>query len=58
MKSVKLTKEKLKSFNLVVLSTDHSIFDYKFIAQNSKVIVDSRNAFESKGIKTKKIFKA
>jgi len=58
MKSVKLTKEKLNSFDLVVLSTDHSIFDYKFIAQNSKVIVDSRNAFESKGIKTKNIFKA
>lgn len=58
MKSIKLTKEKLKSFDLVVLSTDHSIFDYKFIARNSKVIVDSRNAFESKGIKTKNIFKA
>ncbi len=25
MKSVKLTKEKLKSYDLVVLSTDHSI---------------------------------
>lgn len=58
MKSVKLTKEKLNSFDLVVLSTDHSIFDYKFIAQNSKVIVDSRNAFESRGIKSKNIFKA
>ena len=58
MKSVNLTKEKLKSFDLVVLSTDHSIFDYKFIALNSKVIVDSRNAFESKGIKAKNIFKA
>jgi UDP-N-acetyl-D-glucosamine dehydrogenase len=58
MKSVKLTKEKLSSFDLVVLSTDHSIFDYKFIAQNSKVIVDSRNAFESQGIKAKNIFKA
>lgn len=58
IKSVNLTKENLKSYDLVVLSTDHSIFDYKFIAQNSKVIVDSRNAFESKGIKAKNIFKA
>ena len=48
MKSVKLTSEKLKSYDLVVLSTDHSIFDYKFIAKNSKLIVDSRNAFEIK----------
>jgi UDP-N-acetyl-D-glucosamine dehydrogenase len=58
MKSVKLTKDKLKSYDLVVLSTDHSNFDYKFIAGNSKVLVDSRNAFEARGIKSKNIFKA
>ncbi|HSW54468.1 MAG TPA: nucleotide sugar dehydrogenase [Ignavibacteriaceae bacterium] len=58
MKSVKLSKENLKSYDLLVLSTDHSMLDYKFIAQNSKLIVDSRNAFESRGIKSKNIFKA
>ena len=58
MKSVKLTKEKLRSYDLVVLSTDHTNFDYKFIAQNSKLIIDSRNAFESREIKSKNIFKA
>jgi UDP-N-acetyl-D-glucosamine dehydrogenase len=58
MKSIRLTKEKLKSYDLIVLSTDHSIFDYKFIAENSKIIVDSRNAFARKGIKSKNIFKA
>jgi UDP-N-acetyl-D-glucosamine dehydrogenase len=58
MKSVKLTKEKIKSYDLVVLSTDHSTFNYKFIAENAKVIIDSRNAFESRGLKGKNIFKA
>jgi UDP-N-acetyl-D-glucosamine dehydrogenase len=58
MKSVKLSKEKLKSFDLVVLSTDHSIFDYKFIGVNSKIIIDPRNAFETRGIRSKNIFKA
>jgi UDP-N-acetyl-D-glucosamine dehydrogenase len=58
MKSVKLTKEKIKSYDLVVLSTDHSIFNYKFIAENSELIVDTRNAFETRGIKRKNIFKA
>jgi UDP-N-acetyl-D-glucosamine dehydrogenase len=58
MNSVKLSKEKLKSYDLVVLSTDHSAFDYKFIAENSKLIVDSRNAFEKRGIKSKNTFKA
>jgi len=57
MKSVKLTKEKLQSYDLVVLSTDHSIFDYKLIAKSSRLIVDSRNAFEARGIKSKNIFK-
>jgi len=57
MKSVKLTKEKLQSYDLVVLSTDHSIFDYKLIANSSRLIVDSRNAFEARGIKSKTIFK-
>jgi len=57
MKSVKLSKERLQSYDLVVLSTDHSIFDYKLIANNSKLIVDSRNAFEARGIKSKNIFK-
>ena len=58
MKSVKLTKEKIKSYDIIVLSTDHSIFDYKFIAENSELIVDTRNAFEARGIKSKRIFKA
>lgn len=58
MKSVNLTKEKIRSYDLVVLSTDHSIFDYKMIAANAKLVVDSRNAFETRGIKGKNIFKA
>ena len=58
MKSVKLSKEKLRSHDLVVLSTDHSMFDYKFIDTNANLIIDSRNAFESRGIKSKKVFKA
>lgn len=58
MKSVKLSKEKIKSYDLVLLSTDHSLFDYKFIAANAKLIIDTRNAFETRGIKSKTIFKA
>lgn len=58
MKSIKITASNLKKYNLVVLSTDHSIFDYKFIANNSKLIVDTRNAFEARKIKSEKIFKA
>jgi UDP-N-acetyl-D-glucosamine dehydrogenase len=59
MKSVELTKENLAKFDLVVLSTDHTDYDYKMIAENAGLIVDSRNAFAKKGIiDTKKITKA
>lgn len=58
MKSINLSKEKLKTYDLVVLSTDHSNFDYKFIGSNANTIIDSRNAFESRGIAGKNIIKA
>lgn len=58
MKSVPLTKENLKKYDVVILSTDHTDYDYKFITQNAKLIIDSRNAFEKNGIKSDKIFKA
>jgi UDP-N-acetyl-D-glucosamine dehydrogenase len=58
MKSIKLSAKNLNKYDLVVLSTDHSNFDYKFIAKNANLIVDSRNAFETRNIKIKKIFKA
>ncbi|MCP5061510.1 MAG: nucleotide sugar dehydrogenase [Ignavibacteriae bacterium] len=56
--SVELTAEKLKSYDLVVLSTDHSDYDYQFIADNSDLIIDTRNAFEKAGVKAENIFKS
>ena len=58
MESVELTKEKVAGYDLVILSTAHSSFDYKLIAKNAKIIVDTRNAFQSRSIKTENIFKA
>ena len=50
MKSIELTKENLSKFDLVVLSTDHSAYDYKMIAESAALIVDSRNVFAKNGI--------
>ena len=58
MESVELTKEKISEYDLVILSTDHSLFDYKFIAENARIIVDTRNSFQSRSIKSGNIFKA
>jgi len=55
MKSVQLTKKKLKSYDAVVIATDHSDYDYDWIMKNSFLIVDTRNAIKKK---RKKVVKA
>jgi UDP-N-acetyl-D-glucosamine dehydrogenase len=57
MESVELSKKNMVKYDLFILSTDHSDYDYKFITANSKLILDTRNAFERAGIKSEKIFK-
>jgi UDP-N-acetyl-D-glucosamine dehydrogenase len=42
--SVPLTAELLKEMDCVVIITDHSDYDYQWIAENATSIVDSRNA--------------
>ncbi len=58
MKSVPLTANNLKKYDLVILSTDHSDYNYQFIAENAKLILDTRNAFEKHGVKSKNIKKS
>ncbi|HEX2865976.1 MAG TPA: nucleotide sugar dehydrogenase [Ignavibacteriales bacterium] len=58
MVSVELTPECLAGYDLVVLSTDHSDFDYNMIIQSASLILDTRNAFGKRGIKNSKVVKA
>lgn len=44
MKSVPLTAANLKKYDAVLISTDHSAYDYNMIVRSSKLVVDSRNA--------------
>jgi len=39
-----LTAAMIKKFDIVVITTDHSIFDFNMIAKNAKVVIDTRNA--------------
>jgi len=55
-KSVNIKAANLKRYDLVLLSTDHSYYDYKMILKNSHIIVDTRNGFGK--MKSKKIYKA
>jgi UDP-N-acetyl-D-glucosamine dehydrogenase len=55
MRSVPLTQGNLKKFDAVLISTDHSIYDYGFILKNSKLVVDTRNAIKTRN---KKVIRA
>lgn len=44
MTSVSLTPESVSSFDVVLISTNHTAFDYELIAKNAKLIVDTRDA--------------
>lgn len=45
MASTPLTAETLQEADLVLLVTDHSDYDYAWIASQARLIVDTRNAF-------------
>ncbi|TCJ06356.1 nucleotide sugar dehydrogenase [Cytobacillus praedii] len=46
VETVELSKELLNEADLVLVTTDHTDFDYEMIAQESKVIFDTRNALK------------
>ena len=43
-----LNKNVIRKFDIVVLMTDHDLFDYEMIEKNSKLIIDCRGRFEVK----------
>jgi UDP-N-acetyl-D-glucosamine dehydrogenase len=45
-KSVPLTRETLASYDVVLIATNHSAYDYTLIAENAQLIIDTRNAMK------------
>jgi UDP-N-acetyl-D-glucosamine dehydrogenase len=58
MKSKKLTAKMLASYDAVLISTDHSSYDYQFIVDNARLVIDSRNATKAVTRGRNKIVKA
>ena len=58
MKSKKLTAKMLESYDMVLISTDHSDYDYQWIVDNSQLVVDTRNATAGVKRAKKKVVKA
>jgi len=44
LRSEPLTRETLAAADAVLIATDHSQFDYDFVVQHSRLVVDARNA--------------
>lgn len=44
MSSTPLTEQTLQQHDLVVITTDHSAFDYQWIVDKARLVVDTRNA--------------
>lgn len=58
LNSIDLTPENIGNYDLLLLSTDHSDYDYKFIYEHAQAVLDTRNAFENNGAAGEKLYKA
>ncbi|OGP21398.1 MAG: UDP-N-acetyl-D-glucosamine dehydrogenase [Deltaproteobacteria bacterium GWA2_55_10] len=56
MRSVTISPKNIRKYDCVLIATDHSAYDYKWIVTNSKLVIDTRNA--TAGIKSGNIVKA
>ena len=57
-KSVALTAELLQKQDVVVISTDHTAYDYEWVVQNSRLVIDTRNATKNVVKNTERIVRA
>lgn len=48
VETVPVTKQQLQDADIVVITTDHTDFDYDMIGQHAKVILDTRNAMKGR----------
>jgi UDP-N-acetyl-D-glucosamine dehydrogenase len=58
MVSKKLSAKMLAGYDVVLISTDHSDYDYKWIVKNAQLVVDARNATGAVRGTVKKVVKA
>ena len=57
LESCELTPELVAGVHCVVVTTDHSSFDYRMVLENASLIVDTRDAFGARGLRSDKIVK-
>ena len=47
LNSIDLTKESISSSDCIVIVTDHTVLDYKLIAENANLVLDTRNVLNA-----------
>ena len=55
LSSQEMTPDLVRSAHCIVVTADHTAFDYEMVLENATMIVDTRNAFGSRGLKSEKI---
>ena len=58
MSSSELTPEFLAAQDCVLIATDHTAYDFNFIVEHSRMVLDTRNATKNVSLGRDKIFKA
>ena len=58
LRSIPLTPKTLKSFDCVLISTDHKNVDYDMVCKHAPLVVDTRNATRKKKRSAKRVVKA
>lgn len=51
--STELTAENIMAADCLLITTDHSVYDYDFILEHARLIVDTRNVFTGKRVGNK-----
>ena len=57
-RSVEINPHNLKSYDAVIITTNHSCYDYNLIREKAHIIIDTRNALGLKGQREDKAWKA
>jgi UDP-N-acetyl-D-glucosamine dehydrogenase len=58
LKSVAIIAGELEKVDAVVIATDHDQIDYSVLSKYSKLVVDTRNVMERKGVSAVHVIKA
>jgi UDP-N-acetyl-D-glucosamine dehydrogenase len=58
MKSVGIEDQKLNTYDAVIITTDHSIYDYQEIVDKADLVIDCRNATKNVSKGKEKVFPA